>query len=151
MLFFAFISACIGYFILYAGKSSSLFVDLIVPLILLQCIFFFHTTPLIEKFLWFLGQTKKDVSNTIGLLCCVASIIFCMSPLASLREVYRSKSTEILPFPLILSMFFVGGLWCLYGVIIDNTFIIYPNFLGFIIAGLQLLLFLIYPNKLKGN
>ena len=38
-------------------------------------------------------------------------------------DVIRTKSTETLPFPLILSGTVVTFLWLLYGVIIKNPFI----------------------------
>ncbi|KAB7498009.1 Sugar transporter SWEET1 [Armadillidium nasatum] len=104
---------------------------------------------LFSAIVYYASFAGVSVLKNIGLLCCVASIIFCISPLVSLREVFRTKSTAILPFPLILSMFFVGGLWCLYGSILKNSFIMYPNFLVFILAGFQLSLFLVFPSKVK--
>lgn len=39
-------------------------------------------------------------------------------------EIIRTKSTEILPFPLIFMGTLVAFQWLVYGLIIDNAFII---------------------------
>jgi len=43
-------------------------------------------------------------------------------------------------------MFLVAVLWTLYGYLLENLFIFLPNFICSIIAAVQLLLFLIFPN-----
>lgn len=93
----------------------------------------------------------ETVKTRIGLMCCLGSIIFCASPLVSLAEVFRTQSTDILPFPLIFTTFLVTGLWWLYGIIIQNSFVKYPNLIGFALSGFQLFLFIVYPSKRKGN
>ncbi|XP_069683930.1 sugar transporter SWEET1 [Periplaneta americana] len=69
------------------------------------------------------------------------------SPLLSLGDVIRTKSTETLPFPLILSGTVVTFLWLLYGIIIKNAFIQFQNVVGFALSAIQLSLFAIYPSK----
>lgn len=93
------------------------------------------------------GIKFETVKFQIGLICCIGSIIFCASPLSSLAEVVRNKSTASLPFPLILLMFLVNACWSIYGHLIDVTFVLLPNLICCVIAGLQLLLFLVYPNE----
>ncbi|KAK3872196.1 hypothetical protein Pcinc_022712, partial [Petrolisthes cinctipes] len=91
------------------------------------------------------------INSRVGLLCCVGSIVFCAAPLISLTEVFRTQCTDVLPFPLILATFLVTGLWWLYGLILQNPFVQYPNLIGCGLAGFQLLLFVVYPNKRKGT
>ncbi|XP_066971624.1 sugar transporter SWEET1-like isoform X1 [Macrobrachium rosenbergii] len=110
------------------------------------------TVGLTMLYLTFFTESASEVRESrLGLVCCAASILFCASPLISLKEVFRTQSTECLPLPLILATFIVTGLWWLYGVIIENGFVQYPNLIGCIISGLQLLLFVIYPRKRKGE
>ncbi|KAK7060073.1 hypothetical protein SK128_024248 [Halocaridina rubra] len=100
----------------------------------------------------FLSDMAMDMLNyRVGLVCCMASIIFCASPLASLTEVFKTQSTECLPFPLILATCLVTGLWWLYGIIIANSFVQFPNLIGCALSGFQLLLFIVYPSKRKGE
>ncbi|KAA0195354.1 hypothetical protein HAZT_HAZT006548 [Hyalella azteca] len=90
------------------------------------------------------ANDRLVVTSHVGLLSCIASILFCASPLASVFEVIRVKSTSIMPFPLILLMFLSTSAWTIYGRLIDAVFVVIPNFLCALISGLQLLLFLVY-------
>ncbi|XP_070171275.1 sugar transporter SWEET1 isoform X2 [Polyergus mexicanus] len=63
------------------------------------------------------------------------------------KEVIKTKSTEILPFPLIFTGTLVSFLWFLYGLIINNVFVIFQNAVGFILCIIQLSLFVIFPSK----
>ena len=75
------------------------------------------------------------------------SVLYCAAPLASIFTVVRSKSTECLPFYLILATIAMTGSWTLYGFIIEDMFVILPNLLGCLIASGQLLLFVIYKSS----
>lgn len=58
-----------------------------------------------------------------GLLCCLVFVIFCAAPLSMLFSVIETKSTDILPFPLILASCLVSLIWFVYGYMIDDKFI----------------------------
>ncbi|XP_003394496.1 sugar transporter SWEET1-like [Bombus affinis] len=73
------------------------------------------------------------------------------SPLLHIREIIKTKNTDILPFPLIFMGTIVISLWLLYGIIINNVFIIFQNSVGFVLSVAQLSLFVIYPSKSKGK
>ena len=75
------------------------------------------------------------------------SVLYCAAPLASVVTVVRSRSTESLPFYLILATIAMTGSWTLYGFIIKDMFVILPNLLGCLIASGQLLLFVIYKSS----
>ena len=75
------------------------------------------------------------------------SVMYCAAPLASVVTVVRSRSTESLPFYLILATIAMTGSWTLYGFIIEDMFVILPNLLGCLIASGQLLLFVIYKSS----
>ena len=82
-----------------------------------------------------------------GLLCCSVGVFFFASPLIKLRHVIMTKNTEVLPFPIILTSFFVTLQWFIYGYLLGDSFIQIPNFLGCILSAIQLTLFVIYPSK----
>lgn len=104
-----------------------------------------------KEFNFFTDVAVDTIKYYVGLICCSASIIFCATPLVSLRDVFRMKSTETLPFPLILMMFFMGGLWTLYGLIIKDAFVAVPNAIGCSLATFQLSLFAVFPHVSKGK
>ena len=110
-----------------------------VIIILLFILFFIHLYT----------RYSSQPESLIALIASLSSLIFCASPLASVSEVFRTKSTEKLPFALILSSFVVSSLWFLYGFMLGNIYVQLPNGIGVLIAGVQLTLFVIYPNKRK--
>lgn len=81
----------------------------------------------------------------LGLVCCATTLIFCSAPLASLGDVLKTRSTETLPFYLILANVVVAGQWFLYGIAINNSFVQVPNLIGCLIASFQLALFAFFP------
>ncbi|KAG5308732.1 SWET1 protein, partial [Acromyrmex insinuator] len=62
-------------------------------------------------------------------------------------HVIRMKSTDSLPFPVIMSSMIVSCQWFAYGCLLSDQFIQIPNFMGCILSAFQLSLFLIYPSK----
>jgi len=81
----------------------------------------------------------------LGLVGSSLAVSFYGSPLASLAHVIRSRSSDVLPFPIILSSFVVSGQWWLYGIILNDNFVKIPNCMGWVLASFQLLLFVYYP------
>lgn len=59
----------------------------------------------------------------------------------------RNKSTEGLPFPIILTGTLISFLWFLYGVVSRENFVIVQNGVIFVMSAIQLSLFAIYPSK----
>jgi len=92
-------------------------------------------------------EDPEEVEFRYGIIITVLLMLLIASPLVSLGDVIRTKSTETLPFPLILSGTVVTFLWLLYGVIIKNPFIQFQNMMGFLLSASQLSLFAIYPSK----
>lgn len=93
-------------------------------------------------------ETDKELAaKYVGLISCSVTILFFASPLFMLAHVLRIKSTESLPFPVIVASLIVSCQWFVYGCLIDDQFIQIPNFMGCILSAFQLSLFLIYPTK----
>jgi len=65
----------------------------------------------------------------------------------SLPYVVRTRSTEVLPFGMIVANFVAGGLWGLYGLILDDNFLKVPNFLGVCFSAFLLLLYVHFPAR----
>jgi len=107
---------------------------------------------LVSAVYWYLDVYEADrqlAQYRLGCVAAASSIGFTAAPLVSLAEVIRSKSTEVLPLPMIAATFVVMLQWCLYGVLIDDAFVQVPNLVGTFISGFQLLLFLVYPRQRK--
>lgn len=132
---------------------------------------------------WCSCWTNRFAFCIIGLLCCFVTVLFFAAPLTMLLHVIKIKNVESLPFPLILSNFFVSLEWFVYGCLISDAFLqvisvhsketkfvweflkheVLPcsfvlhysirfqitNFLGCVLSGAQLLLFVIYPSRIN--
>ncbi|GBM21318.1 hypothetical protein AVEN_149894-1 [Araneus ventricosus] len=86
-------------------------------------------------------------SNTLGFLAAIGSILASAAPLASISEVFQTKSSETLPFLIIFSTFVVTVLWFIYGILIEDSFVQVPNLMSATISGLQLGLIAVFPSK----
>ena len=87
------------------------------------------------------------VRNILGLIGGSLSVFFFAAPLASVYHVFRTCTTECLPFSIIVTNFISSSLWWLYGMLIDDNYVKIPNFLGWLLVSFQLLLFAYFPSK----
>ncbi|XP_029177237.1 sugar transporter SWEET1 [Nylanderia fulva] len=83
-------------------------------------------------------EHPANVEFRFGIVVTVLLLLLIASPLMHLEKVIKTKSTEILPFPLIFMGTMVSFLWLLYGIIINNVFIIFQNAVGFTLSIAQL-------------
>ncbi|XP_043579108.1 sugar transporter SWEET1 [Bombus pyrosoma] len=96
-------------------------------------------------------EDPEKLEFRFGLIVTGLFFLLIASPLLHIREIIKTKNTDILPFPLIFMGTIVIFLWLLYGIIINNVFIIFQNSVGFVLSVAQLSLFVIYPSKSKGK
>ncbi|CAG9095559.1 unnamed protein product [Plutella xylostella] len=94
-------------------------------------------------------EDPKLVEYRFGLIITAFMFYLIASPLFNLGNIIKNKSTEGMPFPIILSGTVVTFMWLLYGVILNNTFIVVQNIVAFALCSFQLALFAIYPAKPK--
>ena len=86
-----------------------------------------------------------------GSLASISSLLACASPLATIQDVFQTKCTASLPFPIIASSFAVSLSWLTFGYLKDDSFIVFSNIVAVAISGAQLLLFLIFPSIQQGD
>ncbi|XP_025093649.1 sugar transporter SWEET1-like isoform X1 [Pomacea canaliculata] len=129
----------IGVFYVYTIKKSHFYrlltvgaVILFLPLIYVQ---YFENDPAVGV-------------HHLGLVCCCMSVCCTGSPLATLRDVLRTKSTESMSFLLCFFNFVAALAWFVYGLLLKDSFIIIPNIIGGILGLTQVILFCIYPTSL---
>jgi len=68
------------------------------------------------------------------------------SPLASVANVIKHRSTEFMTFSMCVANFVVSLLWTIYGRLVHDKFILVPNGIGVILGSTQLSLFVLYPS-----
>lgn len=76
-----------------------------------------------ENFHLIFGVLVLNKMYFTGFLCCCVSVVFFAAPLTMLLHVIKIKNAESLPFPLILSNFFVSLEWFIYGCLINDSFL----------------------------
>ncbi|KAJ8020430.1 Sugar transporter SWEET1 [Holothuria leucospilota] len=89
---------------------------------------------------------KETSLSHLGFVCSVGTILMYGSPLVSVSQVVRNKSTEYLSFPLCLANFLVSGMWFIYGRMVDDLVMQIPNFIGSLLGLIQVSLFALYPS-----
>ncbi|XP_068629967.1 sugar transporter SWEET1 [Battus philenor] len=115
-----------------------------------------QSTFTIIVFLFLFGYISVEEDNEIllirlGLLACSLTLITVAAPMSKLLYVIKTKCTECLPFPMILTSFFVSAFWFLYGYIDEDIFITIPNSIGAVLAMAQLSLFAIFPSSPRSS
>ncbi|CAI4228902.1 unnamed protein product [Auanema sp. JU1783] len=93
------------------------------------------------------GNLKDNGLEPLGICCVFLNIANIGAPLLSVGEVIRTKSSESLPLPLCIACFCVSLQWMLYGIIVDDFVIQFPNYVATFLSATQLSLFVIYPRK----
>ncbi|XP_048684534.1 sugar transporter SWEET1 isoform X1 [Caretta caretta] len=81
----------------------------------------------------------------LGLFCSVFTISMYLSPLAVLAKVIRTRSTRCLSFPLTVATFLASASWTLYGLQLNDLYIMVPNVPGIVTSILRLWLFWQFP------
>ena len=86
--------------------------------------------------------------NTLGIEGSMLAIIFTMSPLAELKIIIQTKSTESLSRKLSILSFTNSIAWFIYGyLIINDNYIYIPNFIGSIFASFPVIMLYKYPSN----
>lgn len=81
----------------------------------------------------------------LGFIASGFTIVVYGSPLISVVNVIKHRSTEFMTFSMCMATFIVSLLWTIYGHLVQDNFILIPNGIGVILGSMQLLLFVLYP------
>ncbi|CAL8329130.1 unnamed protein product [Lota lota] len=77
----------------------------------------------------------------LGLTCSVVTVCMYASPLTDLVGIVRSRNLQCLSFPLTVATFFTSTSWVLYGLQLDDYYIMVPNTPGIFTSLIRLFLF----------
>ncbi|XP_037810897.1 sugar transporter SWEET1 [Lucilia sericata] len=91
-------------------------------------------------------EDPAKIEFRFGMLITGILVILVGMPLLSLGEIIEKKSTEGLPFPIILAGTVVAASWAAYGISIRNEVVAYQNLFLLLLSAIQLSLFAIYPS-----
>nr|CCA19148.1 MtN3like protein putative [Albugo laibachii Nc14] len=101
------------------------------------------------SFCLFVPVSHATIQSVVGYAGISVCTVMFASPLAVVKKVIAEKSSDVLPFPMILAAFMNSISWLVYGLMLHDIIVILPNLINFVLAGMQLSLFAIYP-RTKG-
>ncbi|KAM6935379.1 sugar transporter SWEET1 [Lycodopsis pacificus] len=101
----------------------------------LTCGWFYFTKFLPE------GDTRL---SQLGLACSVVTVSMYLSPLTDLVQIVRTGDVKCLSFPLTVATFFTSTSWVLYGLQLNDYYIMVPNSPGIFTSLIRLYLFWIF-------
>jgi solute carrier family 50 protein (sugar transporter) len=91
----------------------------------------------------------KNMIQQLGFMAAFASIVMIAAPLSQIRMVIKKKNADAIPYLFTLAATSGSITWWIYGVMVQDKNIYYPNALGAILGGLQLLLKLAFRSGKK--
>ena len=87
-----------------------------------------------------------EMNQSIGFLAMSISVAYNLCPLILIPVVVRYGSDEI-SFPLCIAYNMSSALWCVYGILIHDSFVTYTNFFGGCVQFINLCLIIIIPKE----
>ena len=95
------------------------------------------------------GQSQDAVKTTLGFITVATTIVLYASPMATIVNVFRTKTASSMPFTMGLVVLFNSFCWGFYGALLGNAFILAPNIVGFTLGLVQLSLTFIFPSDAR--
>lgn len=85
--------------------------------------------------------------SIIGKICIATSCIVFLSPIQILFRVMREKNYNLIPIYSAFISSIATSCWVVYGIFMTDINVIFPNFIGIILALLQIIIFTRYKKK----
>ncbi|KAL2921945.1 Bidirectional sugar transporter SWEET3 [Bienertia sinuspersici] len=104
----------------------------------------FVAAALISAFLLHNHHKRKIFVGSIGL---VTSVALYGAPLVAVKQVIQTKSVEYMPFYLSFFTLLASCCWAIYGLLSHDVFIMSPNWVGILLAILQLMVYWKYKER----
>ncbi|KAL0985247.1 hypothetical protein UPYG_G00154550 [Umbra pygmaea] len=96
-----------------------------------------------------LPQGESQLSQ-LGLTCSLFTVSMYLSPLADLVEIVRSRNVERLSFSLTVATFLTSTSWTLYGLQLQDYYIMVPNIPGIVTSLIRVFLFWRFASVVEG-
>lgn len=87
---------------------------------------------------------RAAVADGLGFVATIVCVVMFASPLSTLRTVLATKSSESMNLPMVTAGSLCAGSWLAYGLLVQDSWIMIPNVLGFSLSLIQLGLILLY-------
>eukprot|EP00271_Cylindrocystis_brebissonii_P014574 TRINITY_DN35956_c0_g1_i1.p1 TRINITY_DN35956_c0_g1~~TRINITY_DN35956_c0_g1_i1.p1 ORF type:complete len:267 (-),score=27.01 TRINITY_DN35956_c0_g1_i1:1399-2199(-) len=91
--------------------------------------------------------SEESRSPTVGYFAMFFTVVMFGAPLSSLAVVIRTLSVEFMPLPLSLMGFACSTVWTLYGIYVQDQYVIVPNLFGMALGLVQLVIYFYVSRK----
>ncbi len=91
-----------------------------------------------------------DDDSIIGKICIATSCIVFLSPIQLIYRVIKEKNYNLIPIYTAYISLVSTSCWVVYGIFITDINVIFPNFIGLILAIIQIVIFQNYKKKYHG-
>uniref|UniRef100_K3WSB2 Sugar transporter SWEET1 n=1 Tax=Globisporangium ultimum (strain ATCC 200006 / CBS 805.95 / DAOM BR144) TaxID=431595 RepID=K3WSB2_GLOUD len=95
------------------------------------------------------SHSPEESQLIIGVPGNILSILTASSPLLQVRTILRRKDASCLPFGMSVMTVVAGGVWMVYGIMLQDNLIIYPNLFALTMGIIQVSLIIMYPGGAK--
>ncbi|XP_043936077.1 sugar transporter SWEET1 [Protopterus annectens] len=124
-------------FFYFTAEKSGVLYKLLAALALLFVSSIYFTTVV----------TDEARLTQLGLFCSIFTISMYISPLVDLAKIISTKSTKCLSFPLTVATFLTSASWSLYGMQLNDFYIMIPNLPGVVTSLIRFWLFWQYSHS----
>ncbi|KAI8904726.1 sugar efflux transporter for intercellular exchange-domain-containing protein [Gorgonomyces haynaldii] len=83
----------------------------------------------------------------LGINCVIILLLFYASPLSTIKQVIKSKDSASINPWLGIAQLLCSFSWTVYGILLEDYFIVGPNFTGVVFSIMQLFLYVTYRHK----
>ena len=128
----------IMFYLFYTQNKKKLIHQILFLLIIITGVGFYG---------FFYQDNNSKASFSIGCMASLASIVMFGSPLAQIRNIMKTQSTESISFSLCFANFACSSLWAFYGILLGDKFIFVPNIIGSMLGLAQVSLFIKFPSQ----
>ena len=88
-----------------------------------------------------------DEDATIGKICVGTHCLLFFFPIQLIYRVFKQKNFMLIPFYSVLVSLFMSIFWIIYGIMITEIYLVFPNCVNIFFSSLQIILLLIYRKK----
>ena len=88
-----------------------------------------------------------DDDRIVGKICIGTSCLVFLSPIQIIYKVIKEKNYILIPFYNCLFVFFYAICWVVYGILITEFYVVFPNAIAIILSLIEIIIFLNYKRK----
>ena len=95
------------------------------------------------------GSGAEKARVTVGQVAVGVNIVMYAAPLSTLRTVIQTWNADSIPADMVLASSACSTLWFMYGYLVGDSFVAFPNVLGMLLGVVQIVIILVIGKTTK--